>query len=249
MNYVKHPLTICVLICSVAGQATPAGTSDISFKDSGKDYSFEYSYPAIVNGFPALKKKLEGERTEALSSLKGEAKSALADVKDGDAPLSSERVTNWLKVTDLPNYLSLSEDSYEFYGGAHGMSGRGSIIWDKKAAKSIDPITMFTSKKAFNASVQTQFCDMLDKERSERRGGEKVDRSQKEDWTQACPLPSDYTILLGSSNGKAFNRMAIYVGPYGAGPYSEGVYEIDMPVTKALLATVKPAYRAVFAAK
>jgi hypothetical protein len=129
------------------------------------------------------------------------------------------------------------------------MSDKGAMIWDKKAAKSINPIDIFESKIAFNAIVQTPFCDKLDTERSKRRDGAKVDRNQKDDWMQACPLPSDYTVLLGSSNRKAFNRMTIYVGQYGAGPYSEGAYEIDMPITKSLLSIVKPAYRRVFEAQ
>ena len=56
------------------------------------------------------------------------------------------------------------------------------------------------------------------------------------------------TVLVGSSNGKTFNRVGVWFGPYVAGPYSEGAYELNFPVDKAVLETVKPAYRDAFSA-
>ena len=249
MKHMKAILVSCALIGAVGATAAPSGKQGVSFSKQGKGYSFEYSYPTVVNGFPALKSKFESERIAALAEIKAQAQEMLADLKGGDMGPTFDQSTHWQQVTNLPNYLSLSADIYQYQGGAHGGSDKSSLIWDKKAAKSIVPIEMFTSKKAFNAVVQTPFCDKLDKERSKRRGGEKVDRRQKDDWTQACPDPADFAVLLGSSNGKAFNRMAIYVGQYGAGPYAEGDYEIDLPVTKAVLEIVKPAYRDAFAVK
>ena len=44
------------------------------------------------------------------------------------------------------------------------------------------------------------------------------------------------------------DRIGILIGPYEAGPYAEGGYEVTLPVTPAILAVVKPEYRASFAA-
>jgi hypothetical protein len=41
----------------------------------------------------------------------------------------------------------------------------------------------------------------------------------------------------------------VWFGPYVAGAYAEGAYELDFPMTKAMLDTVKPAYKAAFSVK
>jgi hypothetical protein len=57
----------------------------------------------------------------------------------------------------------------------------------------------------------------------------------------------DTVIFLGSAKGKAFDRIGVYYGPYVAGPYAEGDFEFTLPVSPAILAAVKPRYRAAFA--
>ena len=54
-------------------------------------------------------------------------------------------------------------------------------------------------------------------------------------------------MILGSSNRKTFTRIGILVAPYSAGPFAEGTYEVTVPVTPAIIAAVKPQYRASFA--
>jgi hypothetical protein len=237
-------LTLSALLAPQAVSAAPKNTVH---ETKGNGYTFSYSYPNIVAQFPTLKAQLDKQRAEILAELKAEGSAWVKDRPADYGGMTLDRDTSWQQVTNLPGYLSLTVDEYRFDGGAHGNYDRGSIIWDKAAAQRIAPIDMFSSKNAFDALVQTPFCDRLDIERSHKRDGEKVDRTQTQDWMQACPAPSDYTIILGSSDGKKFNRFSVYIGPYGAGPYSEGDYEIDMAVTSALLAAVKPAYRSAFA--
>jgi hypothetical protein len=62
-----------------------------------------------------------------------------------------------------------------------------------------------------------------------------------------CPPITDLTVLLGSSNKQTFNRIGLIAAPYVAGSYAEGPYEVTLPVTPAVLAAVKPEYKAAFA--
>ena len=71
-------------------------------------------------------------------------------------------------------------------------------------------------------------------------------RSGSDDPFSDCIDPTDSTIILGSSNGKAFDRIGVLVAPYEAGPYAEGEYEVTLPVNDAVMAAVKPDYRATF---
>ena len=58
-----------------------------------------------------------------------------------------------------------------------------------------------------------------------------------------CQKVADATVLAGSSNGKAFDRIGIWFGPYVAGPYAEGAYELNFPVDAKVRAAVKAAAR------
>ncbi len=239
-----QPVILPALLAAQSVSAAPKGNV---FETKGKGYTFSYSYPNIIGQFPVLKAQLEKERAETLAEIKSDSSAWIKDRPTDYEAMTLDRDISWNQVTNLAGYLSLTVDEYRFDGGAHGNYGRSSVIWGKATGKQIVPIDMFSSKAAFDTLVQTPFCDKLDIERSHKRDGEKVDRSQTEDWMQACPIPSDYTIILGSSDGKKFNRFSVYIDPYGAGPYSEGDYEIDMPITAELLAAVKQAYRSAFA--
>lgn len=235
------------LLLATTGMASAAPPKAVSTEIKTKGYVFEYRYPAVVNAQPKLRQMIEQDKAVQLKELQALAREM---AKDSDRPFASMAVeTNvaWETVTDLPAYLSLTMDNWSFTGGAHGNWWRSSRVWDKKAAMSLDPFDLFTSKAAFDALVQTPYCDKLDVERSAKRDGEKVDRSQSDDWMQSCPLPSELVLILGSSSGKQFNRLSIYAAPYAVGPYSEGDYEVDLPMTAELVALVKPQYLSAFA--
>jgi hypothetical protein len=237
-------MAVALLLAACPAIAAP---NDVVFETEGKGYGFSFRYPPVVSQFPKLKAEIDKDRTDALAAIKEDAAEWLKDRPKDLGPITLDRQISWAQVTNLPGYLSLTMDDYRFDGGAHGNFGRDSLIWDKAAGRSLKPVDMFTSKAAFDTLLQTRFCDLLDVERSKKRDGEKVDRGMSKDWTQACPAPSEFTVIVGSSGGAKFNRMAIYVAPYGAGPYSEGDYEINLPITAALIAIVKPRYKAAFA--
>ena len=55
--------------------------------------------------------------------------------------------------------------------------------------------------------------------------------------------------LVSNPLPASFDRLTVYAGPYVAGPYAEGAYEIDLAVDSAILAAVKPEYREAFSAR
>ena len=54
-----------------------------------------------------------------------------------------------------------------------------------------------------------------------------------------CPPASAQTVWLGSSDGRFLDRMTIAIAPYEVGPFAEGSYRINVPVTGALAKAVK----------
>ncbi|WP_374589535.1 DUF3298 and DUF4163 domain-containing protein [Novosphingobium sp.] len=234
-------------VATAPASEAPSPAEAVNIKTQNPRYSFAYAYPAAAAGIPALKAQLDNEMAKARAELASIAKEGESAAKAEDFEFNPfDQSTKWTVVTDLPGWLSLKRDYYEFTGGAHGNYGTGALLWDKAAGQARDVMTLFVSKAAFDAALRPAFCNALDKQRAERRGAP-VDRTSGDSFDD-CLAPSDVTVLLGSSNKQQFNRIGLIADPYAAGPYAEGSYEVTLPVTPALLKAVKPEYRAAFAA-
>ena len=232
---------------SASATASASGGGASAVKESSDLFEFDYSYPAEAGRIAALKAWLDTERAKARGQLIEDATAGRAEAKDSGFEYhayASGRA--WEKVTETPRFLSLSAQIYDYTGGAHPNHGTDSLLFDKQAGTRLAPLDLFTSKAAFDAVIQQPFCALLDKERAKRRG-EPVVRDQG--MFDDCIKPSEQTVILGSSNGRTFDKVGVLVGPYAAGSYAEGDYEVTLPVTAALLKAVKPEYRGAFSVR
>lgn len=226
-----------------AGAAQPGNARKV--EQSNDLFEFEYSYPAEVGAIPDLRKDFDAELDKAMADLTSSAQEQRAEAKkDGYPYRALGRWTAWKVVTDLPGWLSLSAELSEYSGGAHPNHGFDALLWDRQANKRRDPIDLFTSKEALSRAIRTDFCAALNRERAKKREAP-VEPGSTSEFDQ-CIDPAESTIILGSTNRKAFDRVGVLIGPYEAGPYVEGSYEVTLPVTAAVLAAVKPEYRPTF---
>ncbi|GAB4485111.1 MAG: hypothetical protein OHK0018_16670 [Erythrobacter tepidarius] len=230
---------------SAAASAKPAA---VAFADNaeqdGGTREFAYKWPAAVSAIPALAERLAADRDKALAEQKADWAGALAEFPGEDC-ISCKNLSfakEWKVVTDLPRYLSLSADIYLYTGGAHGNSAFETLVWDREAGTAIKPEAMFTSEAGLQDALGDGWCKALKAERIKRIGAD-----LSEDGFFPCPAIADLTVLLGSSNRKAFNRIGLIAAPYVAGSYAEGPYEVTLPVTPKVIAAVKPEYKAAFA--
>lgn len=226
--------------------AKPFALTDNDQKDGGsREYS--YSWPVEVSREPALVSQFKATIAEDIASQKRDWLDSIADCPaDAVSCRNNTLSVEWKVVADLPGYLSLSSDIATYTGGAHGNYGRTALVWDREAAKSLDPKDMFDLTALEKATASAR-CRLLNAERAERRG-EPVPADSSE-WSEDCPDMESVTLFVGSSSRKAFDRLGFYYGPYVAGSYAEGEYEVDLPVNAAVLAAVKPEYRSAFASK
>jgi len=230
---------------SQANAATPGAARAVEQSDALID--FAYSYPAAAGAIPKLKRELDVELDQARADLIAKATAQRAEAKQDGYPFNPfGSWTGWKVVTDLPGWLSLSADVGSFEGGAHPNHGFTALVWDRRANLRRDPIDLFISKAALSAAIRKDFCAALDRERGKRRGAPVQPGST--DQFDACIDPAESTVILGSSNRTTFDRIGVLVGPYEAGPYVEGDYEVTLPVTPAVLAAVRPEFRAAFTA-
>ena len=232
--------------------AVPAATSAPmasarTVKEESELYEFAYVYPAAAAAIPALKTQLDADLDKQKAELVADATKARQDAKkDGYPYRTYSRGYDWKVVTDTPGWLSLSSMVSTYTGGAHPNYWFDTILWDKQAGQRREPKDMFVSKEALAKAIQPEFCRQIDQQRAKKRG-EPVKRGS-DDFFSDCLDPTAYVVILGSSNGKAFDRIGILVPPYEAGPYAEGDYEATIPVTAAILETLKPEFRSSFVA-
>jgi hypothetical protein len=211
-------------------------------------YDFEYSYPGKAAAIPPLKALLDKRLDAARAELEAGAKTDQAEAaKDGFPYRAHSSGAKWQVVTDLPRWLSLSAEMYDYSGGAHGMTYFAGLLWDREQNLARDASDLFISKAALSSVLREPFCAALDKERAERRG-EPVNRNSGDQFDE-CIDPAEHTVILGSSNGRTFDRIGVLVEPYAAGSYAEGTFDITLPVTQRILGSVKPVYKADFSVK
>jgi hypothetical protein len=235
-----------------AGTASASASASVSggaksVAESNDVWDFKYSYPAQAGRIAPLRAMLDSRQQKALADLKKEAIDGRAAADEAGFPFHAYALmVEWKTVTDLPDWLSLSSQIYSFSGGAHGNTGFDALLWDKRTGKPAEPMALFVSTDALQAAATDAFCAALNKQREAKRG-EPVD-PKKDDWANTCPKISETTVILGSSNSRTFDRVGFLIDPYTAGPYAEGTYEVTLPVTKAILAAVKPEYAQSFTA-
>lgn len=218
-----------------------------SVAEANDTYEFEYSYPAQAGAYPALREHLDADLERIKASLMEDAQKWKVEAEREGFPFHPYSAsTEWKVVADLPGWLSLSADSSTYTGGAHGMYGTRGLVFNKRARAIRQPIELFRSPAALQGAVEDRWCAALDKEREARRG-EPVDK--RDEFFGDCPGIEELTVLLGSSNGETFDRIGLIAGPYVAGSYAEGDYEVTLAVDDAVLEAVKPEYRGTFGIK
>ncbi|MFN3517741.1 MAG: PdaC/SigV domain-containing protein [Novosphingobium sp.] len=229
-----------------AAEARPFALTDNDQKDGGAR-EFSYSWPTEVSREPDLVRQFKARMAEELASQKRDWLGVMADCPADTVSCRNNTLeVEWKVVADLPRFLSLSSYTATYSGGAHGSYGRSALVWDREAGTSLDPKDMFELTALEKATASSR-CRLLNAERAERRGAPvPVDSSE---WSEDCPDMDAIILFVGSSSRRAFDRLGFYYGPYVAGSYAEGEYEVDLPVNAAILAAVKPQYRAAFAVK
>jgi len=238
------PTAAPVAVASAIATPQPAATARAVSVENPL-YVFNYSYPAAAAAIPALQQQLDAELDKQRNELVAEAKAAKAGAeKDAFEYRAYSRDTEWKVVSETAGWLSLSSLVSTFTGGAHPNYWYAAMLWDKAAGRQRDAAELFNSKDAMSKAIRPEFCRQIDRERAKKRG-EPVKRASTQEYDK-CLDPASYVLILGSSNGKGFDRIGVLVPPYEAGPYAEGSYEVTLPVTDAILGVVKPEFRPAF---
>ncbi|MGE4323832.1 MAG: DUF4163 domain-containing protein [Sphingobium sp.] len=227
--------------------AAPSAPEAKPFEISEKTdlLEFSYAYPAQAAAVPALADKFGKDLARSRADATGMARQDSKAAKEAGYPFRGHSLeTRWTVSADTPRFLALTSTSYVFTGGAHGMTGYSAVLWDRARKRETSLTALMTSPPAFASAIRGRFCDTLDKQRAQKRGAPVV--RGDDDFTN-CIDPMKETLVPTSKDGKLVDGIMVIVGPYSAGPYAEGSYEVPLPVDKAMLGAIKTEYQDAFA--
>ena len=230
--------------------ADPAQPAAKAFRQEEKTdlLSWSLSYPAEVAAIPKLAESIRAASLKDKAENLASAKSDKAQRAENDFPFHPYEQSDSYEVEgNSGRLLSLSVNWYVFTGGAHPNHGTRALLWDRDANGPIAFAGLLSGgASALQPLFGKAYCAALDKQRAERRG---PDNSSvlPDDPFDKCPEFGELAIIPKGQNGKPFDKILVHADPYVAGPYAEGDYDVELPVTAELIAALKPEYRASFA--
>lgn len=222
-----------------------AATAAQPFKrhETGRDLDFDYSWPREAAVIPPLAARLRREMLAARRSTARDARADRAGREQGETFNPHGFEQSWTFAGQSRRLASFTGATYAFTGGAHPNHGSQALLWDKGSGDEVKlkaivalPLTTLFGR---------DFCRKLNAERKHRRG---PDPYPVGDGFSKCPSLNEITLVpTDSDDDGRFETIAATADAYVAGPYAEGDYDVTLPVTAALLAALKPAYRSSFA--
>jgi len=210
--------------------------SDLLIKRSTPELDFAWRAPAELADAPGLFKSLRAEALKTADEIAANAKADMASRPAGAPAAQYFYAEEWRVAADTPTLLNLSSEFSTYTGGAHPDHGFASKYWDKTAAREITFADLFTDWKAAEAALSPAYCKALDVARVEKRG--QIEEGSFDD----CPRLAEQPVALIDYPAAGVSGFRVLLGPYVAGPYAEGDYEIDVELTVAVRRLLKPVY-------
>lgn len=244
----KALLPLALLLAAAAppgGEKPKGGDRQIEVSDDLLDFS--YGWPAEAAAIPKLSAQLEADLATQQKKATAQAGADKAE-RTADNPFNGHYFAkHWSVAGRSQRLLTLVAQSEFYSGGAHGNSLFHTILWDRTTNAAMHISDIFADEAAAVELVTPIYCTLLNKEREKKRGEPVQPSADKYDMNGGCPDFDDQEMALFDENGDGrFEVMRMLLPPYVAGPYAEGPYEIDIPVTPEFRALVKKEYRASF---
>lgn len=177
---------------------------------------------------------------EEVRKLRQFAEGAQGELTEAGAPTGRPKYENTVTVTaaaETAKLFSLKRTAYDYSGGAHGNTLTSGILWDKALKRQIGLADLFR-KGADLTALDQALCSALNTaKRARAPDGPSITFDSK---PFACPRVASTPFVLtpGTVAGKAAG-LTFLIGPYQAGSYAEGGYEIALPAAafRSLLTT------------
>ena len=208
------------------------------------DFHFSWSaeaaaVPELVDRFQKELKQIKAATIE--DAREGKANSAANGFEFQPYMLSTDYTT----AGQSDRLLSLRDETGSYTGGAHGNSGTGALLWDRASSRELKIADLFAAPANMERLLTQPWCDALNQEREKKRGEPVGGGGMFDD----CPKLEEIALIPADADGNGrFEKLMLVAAPYVAGPWVEGSYEIELPVSSDLIAALKGDYKASFEA-
>jgi len=228
-----------IALAFVALMAAAPGSHKVARDTAALEFTYEW--PAQAVAIAALDTRFYREAKKALAEAQANAREDQQLAKEQKREFNGHYYSmTWSTAGQTPRLLSLQSEFDTFEGGAHPNHSYDALLWDRNLGREITLEDQFVRAGSFAALTRRPYCKALAKEQLKRRDGEKLDLPE----FNACPKYSDLAIApVDKDKDGRFDTIGFMASPYVAGPYAEGEYENEFPVTRQLMAALKPAYR------
>lgn len=234
-------LVPAVLLClqGCAREGPPAAPPATAIKETTSKLHFLHSYPAQAAAIPELGALLRKEGLERLAQARQD--STVVGFPPRRGPDEVEQV--WEVSADTADLLALSSTASTYQdGAAHGYFSYHSLIWGRSAGRPLKLSELFSDRTGV-AMLQAELCARLRSEREARRRG----RGNGPSAPMDCPTADETDIAPVAERGGRIRSFRMRVtGDETPDGYAGGSYEIEAPVTPAVVALVQPALRGSF---
>lgn len=253
----KAPIALAIILAACSKQA-PQKTSEAEapvsaakpsapaakpfvFDEENDLIDYHFSWSAEAAAVPQLVARFRSEMDKGKAELLANAKADKAEREQQGFPFTGYTSSVEYETAGASGrLLSLRQDFGSYTGGAHGITATKGLLWDRWAAKEIKVADLFAAAANMDRLLTQPWCDALNKEREEKRE-EPVGGSGMFD---ECPNLSEISVIPTDKDGNGkFERLLLVADPYVAGPYVEGSYEIELPVTGELVVTMRSDFR------
>jgi len=186
------------------------------------------SLPDALKAHPDLHARLYAEEVRKLRQF---AEGAQGELTEAGAPTGRPKYENTVTITtaaETGKLLSLKRVALDYTGGAHPNTLTSGILWDKALKRQIGLADLFR-KGADLTALDQALCSALNAAKRARvPDGASITFDSK---PFACPrvATTPFVLTPGGTPGKAAG-LTFLIGPYQAGSYAEGGYEIAVPV-------------------
>ncbi|MFZ0266158.1 RsiV family protein, partial [Caulobacter sp.] len=195
--------------------------------------------PAEIASYPALHTMLYDREVAGLRTFAAKAETD-RKTSTGRFPWRPyNRQGQWFLAAEAAPLVGLRALWFEDTGGAHPNHGGASLLWDTAANREIQPQALFR-EGADMTVLDKAICDAVVQAKTRRQGAVPLNDMF------SCPRWNQTVLTLAPSAipGKIGGLTAL-IDPYVVGPYSEGDYEVTVPVS-AFQSLLAPTYAGVF---
>ena len=219
--------------------APAAPVRPLAFDQSDAAAKVALRLPAEIAGFPALHAMLYDREVAGLKTFTAKAQTD-RKASTGQFPWRPyARQGQWFLAADAAPLVALRALWFEDTGGAHPNHGGASLLWDTTSNSEVQPKALFRADADMTA-LDKAICDAVATAKTRREGAVPLnDMFSCPKWTETVLVPAAST-----TPGKIGGLTAI-IDPYVVGPYSEGDYEVTVPVS-AFQGLLAPAYADAF---